>query len=129
LSNNVKPARHPAPAADEPERLRLSVKVRTGSEFDEKSGTIKRNTVQLFKVAGTFHVPQQQEKQHVSRLGGRHMECACYLLNCIANKRLTQAEWLKRQAQLWKEFGGPCDVRTRDQVSDAEMQQLRTPPK
>ena len=62
----------------------MSVEVRTGSEFDENTGTIKR---------------------------------------------LTQAEWLKRQARLWKEFGGPCDVRTWDQVSDAEKQQLRHAPK
>ena len=67
-----------------PERLRLSVEVRTGSEFDENTGTIKR---------------------------------------------LTQAEWLKRQARLWKECGGSCDVRTWDQVSDAEKQQLRHAPK
>ena len=67
-----------------PERLRLSVEVRTGSEFDENSGTIKR---------------------------------------------LTQAEWLKRQARLWEKFGGPCDVRTWDQVSEAEMRQLGMPPK
>jgi WD40 repeat protein len=74
----------PPPAAVEPERLRLSVEVRTGCEFDENSGTIRQ---------------------------------------------LTQAEWLKRQTRLWTEFGGPCDARTWDQVSDAEKEQLRTPPK
>lgn len=76
--------RIPPPAANEPERLKLSVDVRTGSKFDEGSGTIKR---------------------------------------------LTRAEWLERQERLWKEFGGPCDVRTWDNVSDAEKQQLRTPSK
>ena len=74
----------PPPASDEPERLRLSIEVRTGSAFDENSGTIKT---------------------------------------------LTQAEWLKRQTRLWQEFGGPCDVRTWDQVSDAEKTRLRHPQK
>jgi WD40 repeat protein len=78
----------PPPAADEadPKRphLRLSIEVRTGSELDENSGTIKW---------------------------------------------LTQAEWLKRQARLWKEFHGPCDVRTWDQASDDEKRRLRTPSK
>jgi len=32
----------PPPAAHEPERLRLSVEVRTGSVFDEDTGTIRR---------------------------------------------------------------------------------------
>jgi hypothetical protein len=68
---------------NELERLRLSVEVRTGSEFDENSGTIKP---------------------------------------------LTLAKWLKRQARRWKEFGGPCDVRTWDQVRNAEKQQFRHPP-
>jgi len=48
---------------------------------------VKRNTVQLFKVAGTFHVPQPQEKQRFSQLAGRHTESACYFLNGIAVKR------------------------------------------
>lgn len=73
----------PPPAADEPERLRLSVEVRTGSTFDEKAGMIRR---------------------------------------------LTQAEWLSRQKVLWDKFHGPCDVRTWDQVSDAEKLRLRKPP-
>ena len=68
----------PPPAANEPERLRLSVEVRTGSVFDEKTRLIKR---------------------------------------------LTQAEWLVRQARLWKEFGGPCDVRTWDQVTGTDKRQ------
>jgi len=38
-------------------------------------------TVQLFKVAGTFHVPQPQEKKRFSQLAGRHTECACCFLN------------------------------------------------
>jgi len=69
----------PPPAADEPERLRLSVKVRTGSEFDEKSGTIKSNTVQLFKGAGTFHVPRQQENNTFRGLadGTRSVPATC----------------------------------------------------
>ena len=44
--------------------------------------------------------------------------------NSVTIKRLSQAEWLKRQARLWEKFDGPCDVRTWDQVSDAEKQQL-----
>jgi len=47
-------------------------------------GSFNRNTGQLFKVAGTFHVPQPQEKQRFSQLAGRHTECACYFLNGIA---------------------------------------------
>jgi len=43
-------------------------------------GSLDRHTVQLFKVAGTFHVPQPQEKQRFSQLAGRHTECACYFL-------------------------------------------------
>ena len=72
----------PRPAADEPNRLRLSVEVRTG-----------------------------------------------YYLDTDGNRReLTQAQWLERRQQL-DEIGGFCDIRTWDQVSEAEKQPLRTPPK
>jgi hypothetical protein len=47
--------------------------------------------------------------------------------NSRMSKSLTQAECLKRQARLWNGFGGTCEVRTWDQVSDAEEQQLRQP--
>jgi len=50
-------------------------------------GSFNLHTAQLFKVAGTFHVPQPQEKRRFSQLAGRHTECACYFLNGIAVKR------------------------------------------
>jgi WD40 repeat protein len=63
------------PARDDSNWLQLSIQVRTGSEFAERSGTIER---------------------------------------------LKQSEWLQRQERLWKDFGGPCDVQTWDQVKIAE---------
>jgi len=56
-------------------------------------GSFNGNTVQLFKVAGTFHVPQPQEKQRFSQLAGRHTECACDFLNGIAFNRVPREQW------------------------------------
>jgi hypothetical protein len=69
------------PAADDPERLRLSVEVRTG-----------------------------------------------FFLNANGmREKLSQAQWLERQAQLQK-LRGYCDVRSWNAVSEKEKRELRTPP-
>jgi hypothetical protein len=41
-------------------------------------------------------------------------------------QRLTQAQWLERQRQL-QALGGPCDVRRWEDLSEAELAQLRSP--
>jgi eukaryotic-like serine/threonine-protein kinase len=72
----------PPPAADEPERLRLSVEVRTGYFIDSDG----------------------------------------------VRRRLNQAQWPERRKQL-DAHGGFCDIRSWDQLSEAEKKPRRTLPK
>jgi hypothetical protein len=72
--------RHWPPAADEPERLRLSVEVRTGYTVNDQGRT----------------------------------------------QRLTEDQRLERQRQL-QALGGPCDVRRWEDLSAAELAQVRSP--